>query len=181
MSTDQTSSATSRSAGGNFVHLLFGYLYLQEIADGYSDGRRDETHSTEVILDFARRLSSSALAGGFEADNVLSGRIGCPCCQTAEHSELGGPRHPLYVHPAATLLYRIAGVARELEQIMAADELDPDTNAELWLDDALIAELLDDEETRSFLHAQCWEDKYLDALPGIYAHVGLEWDEDRLV
>lgn len=174
MSTDQTSS-TSRSAGGNFVHLLFGYLYLQEIADGFSDGRRDETHSTEVILDFARRLSSAGLASGFEADNVLSGRIGCPCCQTAEHSELGGPRHPLYVHPAALLLYRVAGVARELEQITAADELDRHTNAELWLDEDLVAELLDDQETRRFLDEQCWEDRYLEALPGIYERVGLEW------
>jgi hypothetical protein len=178
MSTDQTSS-TSRSAGGNFVHLLFGYFYLQEIAGGYSDGRRDETHSSEVILDFARRLSSSALASGFEADNVLSGRIGCPCCQTAEQSELGGPRHPIYVHAAALLLYRIAGVARELEQLTTADELDADTNAELWLDDELVAELLDDHQTRRFLDEQCWDEKYLDALPGIYAHVGLEWDEDR--
>lgn len=175
MTTDSL-TPTSRSAGGMFTYLCFGYLMLRDIVDVYEGGRRDELHSQENIANHARRIMLEALDFAGEADAVLSGQVSCPCCGSADDGELG-PRHPLYVHPAALVLYRLASTCQKAAAIATRDDLDLDidTLQQVWLDEDGFAELLDDQETRRFLEQQTSEDEYLDALPDIYAHVGLAW------
>lgn len=165
---------TSRSAGGMFTYLCFGYLMLRNIVEAYEDGRRDELHSQENIAKHARRLMLESLDFAGEADAVLSGQLSCPCCGGADDGELG-PRHPLYVHPAALVLYRLASTCQQAAAIAMRDDLDLDALQQVWLDEDVFAELLDDQETRRFLEQQTSEDEYVNALPDIYAHVGIAW------
>jgi hypothetical protein len=157
---EEEAVVASQSAGGSFVSFVFGYLYLLERIASEDDQDALRLHATGV--------SSAALRWVLEAEAALNQRARCPSC---DKPAVGAPatlrRQGLLVHPATLAAYRIAASSAYLAEVIVSER-----EVATPLEAHQLGELFDDPAMRSFLEGQTAEERYRDAIPTIYRHVG---------